>query len=285
MQDSNSLSWINIQSYPVADPASASLQATISDVRAQLHAKGCAVLKHFIRPESLAELAAEAAALAPHAYFTQAQATVYGGEPDDSFPTGHPRRHVLKRENGFVAGDFIGPSTGLRQLYHSDELKRFLAACLEVDAIHEFGDPLAQLVVNVVKPRDKHVWHFDSNEFVVSVLTQPAESGGEFEYMPNIRSAQGENYDAVQAVIEGRTTGSHVIDLRPGDMQIFFGRYSLHRVRETAGTRDRHTAILAYSKQPGVLGKPGKTAKIFGRKLSSHDAPENQLAREDQLTD
>ena len=285
MQTTHSLTWINTEKYPIDTPDAEVLKAAIDDVRGQLKANGCAVLKNFIRPEALAEMASEAAALSPLAHFTHAEATVYGGEPDRSFPEGHPRRRILKRENGFVAGDFIKQSTGLRQTYHSIDLKRFLSSCLGVDEIHEFGDPLAQLVINVVKPNDKHVWHFDSNEFVVTVLTQPAEAGGEFEYVPNIRSADGENYDAVQAVIEGRSSGAHVIDLRPGDLQIFFGRYSVHRVRATSGTRDRHTAILAYSKQPGVLGKSEKTARIFGRKLASHDAADNQRPREDQLTD
>lgn len=285
MQTTDSLKWINTDRYPIDRPESAALQATMAEVRLQLKAQGCALLKNFIAPAALPEMAREAAMLAPLAYFTHAEATVYGGEPDDNFAPDHPRRRVLKRENGFVAGDFIAPSTGLRQTYHSAELKRFLAECLEVAQIHEFGDPLAQLVINVVKPNDKHVWHFDSNEFVVSVLTQPAQQGGEFEYVPNVRGAEGENYEAVQSVIEGRCSETHLIDLRPGDMQIFFGRYSLHRVRETRGNRDRHTAILAYSKQPGVLGKPEKTARIFGRKLASHDAPENQRPRADQLTD
>ncbi|MEO8856560.1 MAG: hypothetical protein ABI343_06160 [Burkholderiaceae bacterium] len=285
MQKTNSLKWINTDRYPIDQPDSEALQTTIADVRVQLKARGCAVLKNFIAPALLPDMAREAAALSPLAYFTHAEATVYGGEPDPGFPDGHPRNCILKRENGFVAGDFIAPTTGLRQTYHSPELKRFLAQCLDVAEVHEFGDPLAQLVINVVKPNDKHVWHFDSNEFVVSVLTQPAEQGGEFEYVPNVRSAEGENYEAVQAVIEGNCSDTHLIDLRPGDLQIFFGRYSVHRVRATSGSRDRHTAILAYSKQPGVLGKPEKTAKIFGRKLASHDAPENQRPREDQLTD
>lgn len=285
MQSADSLKWINTSKYPLDQPDAETLEAIIDDVRFQLKARGCAVLSNFIRPEALQEMAAEAVALSPRAYFTQAQATVYGSDSDASFPEGHPRRYVAKRENGFVAGDFIGMSTGLRQIYHSKELKGFLASCLEVSEVHEFGDPLAQLVVNVVKPNRKHIWHFDSNEFAVTVLTQPAEAGGEFEYVPNIRSANNENYDDVQAVVEGRSKAAHLIDLRPRDLQIFFGRYSLHRVRATLGSRDRHTAVLSYSKQPGVLGKPEKTAKIFGRKLASHDASENLRPRDDQLTD
>jgi hypothetical protein len=285
MHKTDSLKWINTNSYPIDQPDSAALQTTIADVRSQIKARGCAVLKNFIAPAALPDMAREAAALSSVAYFTHAEATVYGGEPDPSFPDGHPRNCVLKRENGFVAGDFIAPTTGLRQTYHSTELKGFLARCLEVAEIHEFGDPLQQLVINVVKPQAKHAWHFDANEFVVSILTQPAEQGGEFEYVPNVRSAEGENYDAVQAAIEDHCSDTYLINLRPGDLQLFFGRYSLHRVRATGGSRDRHTAILAYSKQPGVLGKPESTAKIFGRKLASHDAPENQRPREDQLTD
>ncbi|MEO6625888.1 MAG: hypothetical protein ABIN37_13815 [Burkholderiaceae bacterium] len=285
MEAANLHDWINTTRYPLGNIDNANLQQMIARVRAQLTRTGCAVLAEFIRPEALADMASEAAALAPRAHFTHAQATVYGGEPDDSFPGGHPRNRTLTRENGFVAGDYIGAETGLRRMYHSVELKRFLAACLGTDEIHEFGDPLAQLVVNVIKPNAKHAWHFDSNEFVITILTQKADQGGVFEYVPNIREANAENYEAVQAVVEDRFSGTHTLDLRPGDLQIFFGRYSLHRVRETAGERDRHTAILAYSKQPGMLGKPEKTAKIFGRTLASHDAVENQRAREDHLTD
>ena len=89
MPAANSLKWINTTVYPIHTPDSALLRATIDDVRGQLKAKGCAVIKNFIRPEALAEMASEAAALAPRAYFTHAQATVYGGEPDAGFPQGH----------------------------------------------------------------------------------------------------------------------------------------------------------------------------------------------------
>lgn len=285
MQNVSSNKWINTAKYPINTPNSAVFKETISDVRVQLRTKGCAVLRDFMQPEALPEIAASVAKLSAHAHFTHSEATVYGGGMDPTYPKGHPRNRSLKRENGFVAGDFIGPETGLRQMYHNQDLKRFLANCLQVSELYEFGDPLAQLTINVVKPNEKHAWHFDSNEFIVTLLTQRADGGGEFEYSPFIRSAGNENYNAVQETIEGNSTQAHTIDLRPGDLQIFFGRYSLHRVRETQGKKDRHTAILAYSKEPGVLGKPEKTAKIFGRKLASHDAPANQDVRDDQLTD
>ena len=82
----------------------------------------------------------------------------------------------------------------------------------------------------------EHPWHFDTNEFTVSMLTQAAEGGGVFEYCPNIRSAAAENFDDVRAVLAGR--GEHLVrrlTLRPGDLQLFQGRYSLHRVSTVRG--------------------------------------------------
>lgn len=284
MESVEALRWIDTLRYPLGAPDSADLGSVIDRVRQLLREKGCAVLPGFVRRQALAEMAAEVAALAPRAHFTQAEATAYGGPPDESFPDGHPRRRILRRENGFVAGDHIGQGTELRRIYHSPALKRFLARCLEVEEVFEFADPLAQLVINVVKPGATHAWHFDSNEFVVSIMTQRAEAGGAFEYAPNIRGPGAENYDAVQALIDGRSTGQ-AIDLTPGDLQIFFGRYSLHRVHPTGGGRDRHTAILSYAKQPGMLGRSAKTATIYGRALASHDADGNRRVNDDLLTD
>jgi hypothetical protein len=283
MQGVGAFEWINTSRYPLDRPGSVDFNSTVDAVRRQLSVDGCAVLREFIKAEHLADLAAQVAILAPRAHFTQAEVTVYGGEPDESFPDSHPRRRTLKRRNGFVAGDLIGGDCALRPIYHSAELQAFLAACVGADRIYEFADPLAQLVVNVIKPNETHSWHFDSNEFAVSLMTRRAEAGGEFEYVPNIRSSGFENYPQVEAVLSGDSSGIQVLDLRPGDLQIFLGRYSLHRVRQTRGPRDRHTVILAYAKHMGMVGQPEKTAALFGRKLSVHASSQGQR-REDQLT-
>lgn len=279
------LNLLDLHRYPIMRPESDAILAIVADVRRQLADKGCAVLQGFIHPGQLKRMAAETAELAPKAFFSRAQATAYGGAPDFTFAEGHPRRVILERENGFVAADSIGPETNLRQLYHCDAFKRFLSLCLGVERLYEFADPFAQLVVNVVKPNAKHAWHFDSNEFVVTVMTQPAEAGGEFQYVPNLRRPGDERYEDVRAILDGGTDDVHTLDLRPGDLQLFFGRFSLHRVKETRGTRDRHTAVLAYSNEPGVLGKAEKTSRLYGRKLAQHDQEDNQRTRADRLVD
>jgi hypothetical protein len=35
---------------------------------------------------------------------------------------------------------------------------------------------------------DHDSWHFDQTDFVVSMLLQPSERGGDFEYSPHIRT-------------------------------------------------------------------------------------------------
>lgn len=279
------LSLIDTTAYPIAARGDGRLEEVMASARAQLRESGCAILPGFIKQSALQVLRDEVRTLSAHAYFSRAQATVYGREPDMEFPAGHPRSRILQRHNGFVAGDVITGDTSLRSLYHSEDLKALLAGCLGVPRVYEFADPLAQLVINVVKPEEHHAWHFDSNEFVVTIMTQQADAGGEFEYVPNIRSAGNENYEAVQSVLDGSRSGVRILELHPGDMQLFLGRYSMHRVRQAKGCSDRHTVVLSYTKEPGILGKAAKTATIYGRKLSVHDSVQNAGSRDDALTD
>ena len=277
--------FVDTRRYPIYKSQSTALEDISCTVQAQIAQGGCAVLPGFVSPEHLPQVAAEVASLASKAYFSKAEATVYGRDPDESFPAGHPQRRVLVRHNGFVHGDLIGRETCLRALYHNKAVKRFLAQCLGLPELHEFADPLAQLVINVVKPNDNHAWHFDSNDFVVTLMTQAAETGGEFQYVPDLRRPGHENYDGVRAILEGSEAGVYSLDLRPGDLQLFFGRYSLHRVQPTTGARDRLTAVFSYSRSSDFIGTAGKTAKIYGRKLAVHDTHERDRRHPDQLVD
>jgi hypothetical protein len=111
-------------------------------------------------------------------------------------------------------------------------------------------------------------WHFDANEFIVSLMTRHADAGGEFEYCPNIRSPGDENYVAVQAVLDGERELVRVLDLQVGDIQIFKGRYSLHRVAPTVGKRQ--TVIFGYSREPGYIGSVESTMRVYGRVMQEH---------------
>ncbi|KAB2344436.1 HalD/BesD family halogenase [Actinomadura rudentiformis] len=268
--------------YPLAEPGE--WGPLIDRIRSELRDCGCSVLPDFIRPSVRDALGREGAAVAPLAHYDVETVNVYNIAVDSVLPEGHPGRMTFERGNAFVARDRIPPESVIQQLYSSELFQRFVAACFGLPRVFELADPLSGLCLNVLEPGKEHPWHFDTNEFTVSMLTQEPEAGGVFEYCPNIRSADAENFDDVRAVLEGR--GGPLVrrlSLRPGDLQLFKGRYSLHRVSAVEGTRARHSAIFAYSERPGVIGSVARTRQLFGRVLPAH--LEAGTVRVDQLLD
>ncbi|WP_460724115.1 HalD/BesD family halogenase [Nocardia heshunensis] len=266
-----SVPGVAVGRYPLDEPGSARWDAAVAAARDELAADGCCVLRGFIRPESLGTLRDEGGQLAPHAYYDVQDVNAYNIPLDSPLPAEHPGRIVLRRENAFVARDLIPRDALIHQLYTDERFQRFVAECFDLPQLHEYTDPLAGLCLNVVGPGMSHPWHFDTNEFTVSMLTQEPESGGVFEYCPNIRSREAENLDSVRAVLTGK--GEEFIrrlELRPGDLQLFQGRFSLHRVAPVGGTVQRHSAIFAYSDTPGLIGTAERTRQLFGRVLPDH---------------
>jgi hypothetical protein len=255
----------------------------VAAARRELAESGCCVLRDFVPRQSREALRAECAALAGQAYYGEQIVNVYNTTPDPALPAGHPARHTMLRGNAFVARDDIPGDTIVAKLYSSGEFQRFLAACFGIDEIYPLADPLAGLTVNIVRPGMEHPWHFDTNEFAVSMVTQAPESGGLFQYCPGIRSQGAENFADVAAVLRG--DGERFIrglPLRPGDLQLFHGRYSLHRVATVRGSTARHSAIFAYTRKPGIMGTAERSRQLFGRV-----APEHAMAadRPDDLLD
>jgi hypothetical protein len=277
---------INTDRHPLAEPGGAAWRAVVARTREELRETGCSVLPDFVRPALRDALRDECAAIAPLAHFEVETVNAYNIDVDASLPADHPGRIPIERGNAFVARDLIPAGHIVQRIYSSGPFQRFVAACFGLERVHELADPLSGLCLNVVKPGMEHPWHFDTNEFTVSMLTQPAEQGGIFEYCPNIRTAGAENFDDVRAVLDGR--GDRLVrrlELRPGDLQLFKGRYSLHRVSPVRGAVPRHTAIFAYSERPGVIGTVARTRQLFGRVRSEHLAAEGRAVRVDALLD
>ena len=77
------------------------------------------------------------------------------------------------------------------------------------------------MIVNVRKRGDKFNWYLDTNEFTLSMLLQVAESGGIFEYVPNLREPYYENFVAVRKVLKGDRNRAKKLNLSAGDLQLF----------------------------------------------------------------
>ncbi|MET8451274.1 arpA protein [Streptomyces sp. NPDC005209] len=272
--------------YPLSELASAGGQAVVSRAQHDLSTLGCTVLPDFIRPSLRDVLRQECSAIAPRAHHDVETVNVYNIAVDSALPEDHPGRKTFERGNAFVARDRIPADSLISRLYSSMVFRHFIARCFELPELHELADPLSGLVLNVIAPGMEHPWHFDTNEFTVSMLTQQAQAGGVFEYCPNIRTAQDESFDDVRDVVDGRGERlTRRLPLQPGDLQLFKGRYSLHRVSPVSGEIARHSAIFAYSERPGVIGSVERTRQLFGRVLPEHLEAEGRAVRGDRLLD
>jgi hypothetical protein len=277
---------VDLNRYPIDQLTEDSGRAMIKACRGQLRDDGCVVLKGFVRDDALARLEAETTALGPHAHYNSTVTNIYNSDADPSLPDDHPVNIFNKRTNGFVAGDMIAKGALIRSLYEDKAFQAFIAAAIEEPVLYEYADPLAGLVVNSLRPGCEHPWHYDSNDFIVTMMTKAPEAGGTFEYCPKIRSADDENIDAVAGVLRGGRTLVRALDLAPGDLQIFYGRLSLHRVAEVRGARERHTLIFGYAREPGFIGRAARTRKLFGRVAPVHERQETEgLTRSDSLKD
>lgn len=278
---------LDLQRYPLGDPASSRYAAEVRACREALAETGCAVVKGLLRTEAVGLLNAEIVERKHTAHFSTTEMNPYfHTEADPRYPVRHPLNTFLERSSGFIPGDSWEQGCATDTVFRAPELTGFLADCLGLAALHCYADPLAGLTANILDPGQLFTWHFDTNDFAVTVLVQAADCGGLFEYVPAIRDAHDEGFERVQAVLEGSREGVHTLDLLPGDLQIFRGRHSLHRVsRVGAHSRPRHAAIFAYTEEPGVIGRVARTRQLFGRVLPAHKAAEAHRVRSDALLD
>ena len=272
---------------PASEPIHIAYWAAVEHARSGLRADGCALLKEFVTPAAVRLLDDEIVAAKPQTHFsTQVINPYFHTQVNPSFGDDHPVNTFTERSSGFIPGDAWPSVCAMEALFRAPRVRRLLADCLEIDELHCYDDPLAGLTANILDPGQQFPWHFDTNDFAVTVLVRPADEGGLFEYAPAVRSADHEGFETVGALLSGGCDGVHTLDLQPGDLQIFRGRHSLHRVtRVAASSQPRHAAIFAYTHQPGVIGRVERTRQLFGRVLPEHEKAERQRVREDDLLD
>ncbi len=238
----------------------------VAEARASLAARGVAALDGFLRTEAIDRVAADAIGNVHRANLQDSAGTAYLTAPDDSFPTGHPRRNVQRSRTHILAYDLVPPDNPVRQLFESDLMTAFLAEVLDRNPLHRMADPLGALNLTVMEEDHVQGWHYDSTDFVVSIAIQSSEGGGEFECARDIRDANDEHYDDVARVLDGRADDLvRVYPMTPGTLMVFMGRYSLHRVAPITGSTPRVVALLGYDTRPDTNSSDGLKLARYGR--------------------
>ena len=278
----NPLDYIDTQRYPIGERGPAR-DALVAALRQALDADGCAVLKGFIRPEGLGTLIEECDRTAVHGHRNFNRTNPYFTKDRPELPASHPLRRFYDRSNAFVPADNFGPESILRTIYEWPAFAPFIQDALGEQRFYRYADPLADVIVNLAEAGGGFPWHFDTNNYTVTLAVQNAESGGDFQYSPHLRTPTDENYAGVEAVLDGDARLIRTLHLEPGDLQIFKGRYSLHRVTPLAGSRLRYVAIFSFVEEPGMVGSPERARQLYGRVLPIHI--ERAGLRADRLVD
>lgn len=259
---------IDLGRYPIDLPGPERDQI-LADVRSSLARDGCAVLKGFLTPEAISQITAEADSVSGNAHRSFNRTNAYFTKDDTSLPKGDPRRRFFDRSNAFIPADNFRHDGPLRAVHDFPAFDPFIRDCLQEEAFFRYADPLADVIVNMAEEGEGFPWHFDTNNFTITLAIQNAEEGGVFEYAPAIR-AEDENFDAVRDVLNGDSDRVVQLHLEPGDLQLFRGRYSLHRVSPLKGARKRYVAIFSYVNEPDMVGSPERTKQLYGRVLPIH---------------
>jgi len=246
-------SLVDSARYPIGGTGPAAYETVVARGRAALAAEGFCALPRFVHPATLARMVQEAVSAIPHGYRRDQQLTAYDSDTLVGLPAGHTARRTHPYRMRVIAQDRLPEDGAILSLYREAALSAFIADLLQEPALHCCADPLVSCTVTVLDPGDEHGWHFDSNDFVASLLLQPAASGGSFEFAPALRSEEDENYDAVESVFDGDRSFLRTPAVDAGTLMLFRGKYALHRVSPVAGDRPRLIALLSFDRRPDMV--------------------------------
>eukprot|EP00965_Chrysotila_dentata_P237726 6202083-Pleurochrysis_carterae.AAC.1 len=268
--------------------------------RETLRDTGLVAFHRIFTDAALATASREAVALSPHAYITDAMHNAYQLPANEGLSSTHVRNLMMRTRVASNAFDEISHASPLKQLYMWDGFANFVAEVVGRPC-YRLADPLGCCSINVFRPGWEHAWHFDESETTVTLCLQDAQEGGDFEYSSPIRtSTEDLAAPAVAAILRSRSqyspsisaTGAmdhfqdmlhatsstppsgaigstvprvHKASFTPGSLQIFHGKYSLHRVTRVLGNRDRLVAVLCFASEPGVRNSPEVQQMFWGR--------------------
>jgi len=263
------LDLIDLDRYPIADLDRGAGAEFLAKCQRSMEKRGWCNLDGFIRTPALEQLNTEANDLLPTAEVLHVKRNIYQGAIDPSLPEDDPRRKEFTHIAVQLADDQIPAETRLKQLYHSEILTGFVRRVQGKDQLYRCADEFQALNVVALHPGSWHAWHYDTTECTVTLLLQAAEAGGEFTFLPNSRTDEAEDREAVDRLLSGDMSQAQTFSRGAGTFTLFRGGYSLHGVTKVEGRRPRISAIMTYDEQPGRGIDDEINIRIYGKRVES----------------
>ena len=255
--------------YPIGQPGSSAYESLVHESRQRVEIDRCCQLAGFIRPAMVRLMQTEASDISSSATYTQAELNPYFSVPSRDTPEDHPLRRFSLRRHGMVRADRVSRDGVIWALVQNQDLCDFVARTLGFQRLFTYRDPYSSVNINVQPAGCEFAWHFDNNDFTVSVGLKQCRGGGQFEYVSDLRCELDENYDGVRAVLDGDRTEVRTLILEPGDLQLFKGGNSLHRVTAPVD-EERQSLLLSYVTDPANITPVQKAKRIWGEAHALH---------------
>ncbi|MGW4335863.1 HalD/BesD family halogenase [Rhodococcus koreensis] len=242
--------FIDLNRYPIHRLETPEGRGLLEKCQQELRTRGACQLHGFLRPYAVERLVAEALGKADSAYRTDDTHNVYFETIPDSVADDDPRGMRQHSSKLTIAWDRVDQDSPLRAVYNWDALTNFIGQALEMPQFYRYDDSLGACSVALFEKGDELGWHFDRSHFAVTLMLQPTDAGGEYEYFHMLRTPGDENEQGVVSRLRGSSEGVIRLANEPGTLSLFRGRYSMHRVKPVLGETTRVNAVLAYSEKP-----------------------------------
>jgi len=251
---------IDTETFPIED------RQFRQQCKATLDQNGALVLPGFLREGAIDDIGQEGEAKKHLAYFCTQNHNVYLLPSDPEFAVSHPRNREVVSSKGCITDDLIAPESPLRRLYDSSVFKEFLCHVLGEQGLYPYADPLSSINLHYAETGQELGWHFDNSSFAITLMIRPPESGGQFEYVRDLRNAEQDNwnYEGVADLLNGKSKPD-ILQADAGTLSLFRGRNSIHRVAPNMGKPDRMLVVLAYNSEPSISLDEGVRETFYGR--------------------
>ena len=261
--------------YPLCDGNGTTYQKLVAGCRQQLEQDGCCLLPGFVKSEALEQARQEAVELASEA-FQMNHYFAYDDINDDTLsrdlnglPEDHPRRFKSLTKIRFIARDLISLWNPINQIHNWSDMCFFLQDVMEIAAIYPNECPLSSCVFTVAEAGELQDWHFDGNDFIVTLMLEDSTQGGHFEFVRGLRQPnQDDDFENISKVIYEDYPDVSRPAIKPGTLTLFCDRYSLHRASTVEGSGRRIMAVLSYETELGKTGTDEYLKLFYDRTLS-----------------
>ena len=182
---------VNVDLYPLTQQDTPAYKTLVQRLHEELISNGIVLLPNFMTQEAIQDTLQSIKQSTIVPYHREVSHNVYLQDfiEDAISADDHPKTFRVRSCKTCYTHDQIDPRTTLNTLFTCDEMTEFIRCVLGKEKLYRTVDALGALNVHKYNDSDELGWHFDRGEFVVTLLLQLPESGGEFEFYPSLRSA------------------------------------------------------------------------------------------------